>query len=74
MKEMRRCGYFCPLHSAGTGGIFLSALVSWVTGEEEQEAAETASEHWLGALVRLCGLPPSDSPTSVTPSAPLGGS
>ena len=48
---------------------FLSAA-----GEEEQAAAEMASEHWLGALVRLCGLPPSDSPTSVTPPAPLGGS
>ena len=48
MKEMRRRGYFSPFHGAGTGGIFLSVLVSWVKGEEEQETAS-------GALARGSG-------------------
>jgi hypothetical protein len=72
MKEMRRHGYFSPFHGAGTGGIFLSVLVSWVKGEEEQETAGGALARGSGEA--LCVLPPSDWPPSVTPSAPLGGS
>lgn len=51
MKETRTRGCFSPFRSAGAGGIFLSVLVSWVKGEEEQEAAETAR----GALARGSG-------------------
>lgn len=38
----------------GAGGIFLSVLVSWVKGEEEQKQQRATGEHWHGALVRLC--------------------